>query len=83
MRGVCQRLSPEQFPHIINHAKDGLVLINTGFLPVLEGIWDRVDPGEKFALMHDTPKESVTSLPLAGEYEALPSHATSDSLGLK
>jgi fatty-acyl-CoA synthase len=72
------RLSPEQILHTINHAEDDLILINAEFLPVLEGIWDRVDPGKKLVLMRDTPTEPATSLPLGGEYEVLLSHATPD-----
>jgi fatty-acyl-CoA synthase len=72
------RLSPEQILHTINHADDDVVLVNAEFLSVLEGIWDRVDPGKKLVLMNDTRKEPETSLPLAGEYEALLGNASPD-----
>jgi fatty-acyl-CoA synthase len=72
------RLSPEQILHTINHAEDDLILVNAEFLPVLEGIWDRVDPGKHLVLMGDTADEPATPLKLAGEYEALLSHANPD-----
>jgi fatty-acyl-CoA synthase len=72
------RLSPEQILHTINHAKGDMILVNAEFLPVLEGIWDRVDAGKTLVLLHDTATVPATSLPLAGEYEALLSHASPD-----
>jgi fatty-acyl-CoA synthase len=72
------RLSPEQILHTINHAEDDMILVNAEFLPVLEGIWDRVDAGKQLVLLHDTATVPATSLPLAGEYEALLSHASPD-----
>jgi fatty-acyl-CoA synthase len=72
------RLSPEQILHTINHAADDMILVNAEFLPVLEGIWDRVDPGKQLVLLNDTGKAPETELALAGEYEVLLSHASPD-----
>jgi fatty-acyl-CoA synthase len=72
------RLSPEQILHTINHAEDDLILVNAEFLPVLEGIWDRVDPGKRLVLLADTTDQPATSLTLAAEYEALLTHASPD-----
>jgi fatty-acyl-CoA synthase len=72
------RLSPEQILHTINHADDGMILVNSEFMPVLEGIWDRVDPGKKLVLLNDAAEAPASTLPLAGEYEALLGHASPD-----
>lgn len=65
------RLSPEQMVYTIGHAEDDLILVNTDFLPLLEQIKGRLDTVEKFILLTDTNETPTTSLPLAGEYEAL------------
>lgn len=65
------RLSPEQILYTINHAEDDFILVNSEFLPILQTIWDRVDPGKKLVLLNDEAAPPTTSLPLAGEYEAL------------
>ena len=68
---VNVRLSPEQILHTINHAEDDVILVNGEFLPILERIWDRVDPGKKLVLLNDAGIAPETSLPLEAEYEAL------------
>ncbi|HEY6098934.1 MAG TPA: AMP-binding protein, partial [Anaeromyxobacter sp.] len=66
------RLSPEQILYTINHAEDDVLLVNREFLPVLEQIWPRVDPGKRLVLLHDgAGAPPATSLPIVGEYEAL------------
>ncbi|HET9596939.1 MAG TPA: fatty acid--CoA ligase [Anaeromyxobacteraceae bacterium] len=68
---VNVRLSPEQILYTINHADDDVLLVNGEFLPVLQQIWPRVDPGKKVVLLHDGASPPGTSLPVAAEYEAL------------
>lgn len=75
---VNVRLSPEQVLHTINHAEDNMILVNAEFLPMLQGIWDRIDSGKKLVLLNDTGKVQDTTLPLAGEYEDLLSRASPD-----
>src|SRR5271157_748626 len=75
---VNVRLSPEQILYTINHADDDVILINGEFLPMLEEIWERVVPGKKLVLMSDSGADVTTSLPLAGEYEALLAAADPD-----
>jgi fatty-acyl-CoA synthase len=75
---VNVRLSPEQILHTINHAEDDVIIINTEFLPVLESIWGRIGPGKKLVLLDETGKEPDTTLPLAGEYEAMLNRASPD-----
>lgn len=65
------RLSPEQMVYTIGHAEDDVILVNTDFLPLLEQIKGRLDTVEKFILLTDGGEAPATSLPLAGEYEAL------------
>jgi fatty-acyl-CoA synthase len=65
------RLSPEQMVYTIGHAEDDVILVNSDFLPLLEQIRGRLDTVEKFILLTDGGEAPATSLPLAGEYEAL------------
>ncbi|HTQ72130.1 MAG TPA: fatty acid--CoA ligase [Acidocella sp.] len=65
------RLSPEQILYTINHAEDDIILVNGEFLPILEKIWERVDPGKTLVLLNDAAVAPATGLPLVGEYEAL------------
>jgi len=65
------RLAPEQILYTINHAEDDVILVNGEFLPLLEQIWDRVEPGKKLVLLDDSGQTPETPLPFAGEYEAL------------
>jgi fatty-acyl-CoA synthase len=64
------RLSPEQMVYTIGHAEDDVILVNADFLPLLEQIRGRLDTVGKFILLTDG-EAPATSLPMAGEYEAL------------
>ncbi len=72
---VNVRLSLEQIVYTINHAEDDVILVNTEFLPVLEELWDRIEPGKKLVLLDDTGHLPPTTLPIDIEYEALLSTA--------
>ena len=65
------RLSPEQMVYTIGHAEDDIILVNEEFLPLLEHIRGRLDTVRSFILLADSGQAAQTSLPLAGEYEAL------------
>lgn len=65
------RLSPEQILYTINHAEDDVLLVNGEFLPLLEKVWERVEPGKKIVLLDDGGTPAGRGLPLAAEYEAL------------
>jgi Acyl-CoA synthetases (AMP-forming)/AMP-acid ligases II len=71
MHTINIRLSPEQMVYTIGHAEDDVILVNSDFLPLLEQIKGRLDTVEKFILLSDTGDAPATTLPLAGEYEAL------------
>src|ERR1700748_622306 len=47
------RLSPEQILYTINHAEDDVILVNSEFLPVLEQVWERVEPVKRLVLLDD------------------------------
>ena len=65
------RLSPEQILYTVNHAEDDVLLVNSDFLPVLEGIKDQFQTVKKIVVMTDAATPPETSLEVAGEYEAL------------
>ena len=65
------RLSPEQMVYTIGHAEDDVILVNADFLPLLEQIRGRLETVEKFILLTDGGEAPATTLPMAGEYEAL------------
>ena len=65
------RLSPEQILYTINHAEDEVILANTEFLPLLQQIWQRVEPGKQLVLLSDGGQRPQTPLPVAAEYEGL------------
>src|SRR5690349_4772978 len=48
------RIAPEQVLYTINHAQDDVILVNTEFLPLLEGIHDKIRPGVKLVLIDDS-----------------------------
>jgi fatty-acyl-CoA synthase len=64
------RLSPEQIAYTIDHAEDDVILVHADFLPILEAIRGRTEQERALVVLVDDAKPS-TSLPLAGEYEAL------------
>lgn len=68
---VNVRLSPEQILYTINHAEDDILLVHGDFLPLLEGIQDRIERPVKVVLLSDDGHAAVTSLTVGGEYEAL------------
>ncbi len=65
------RLSPEQILYTIDHAEDDILLVNAEFLPILEQIRGRMDTVKGFVLLNDEPTLPVSTIPFAGEYEAL------------
>ncbi len=65
------RLSPEQILYTIDHAEDDVLLVNAEFVPILEQIRGRIDTVKSFVLLNDDPAPPTTTIPFAGEYEAL------------
>ncbi len=65
------RLTPEQVLYTINHAEDDFLLVHTDFLPMLEGIKDRIERASRIVVLSDDGNVPATSLEIAAEYEAL------------
>lgn len=65
------RLSPEQILYTIDHAEDDVLLVNAEFLPILEQIRGRMDTVKNFVLLNDEAVTPLSTIPFAGEYEAL------------
>ena len=65
------RLSAEQLAYTINHARDDFILINADFLPMLEAVWDQIEPGKRLILTSDGAPLHSTRLPIEAEYESL------------
>ena len=75
---VNVRLSADQLVYTINHAEDDVILVNADFVPALEGIWSKIDPGKRLVLLTDERDRPQTTLSLEGEYEELLALASPD-----
>ncbi len=71
LQTVNIRLNPEQILYTLNHARPKVVLVNAEFLPVLEGIADRIESVEKYVLISDEPHAAQSVVPFDCEYEIL------------
>lgn len=73
LQTVNVRLNPEQILYTLNHAEADVVLVNSEFLPLLATLAGQLSRVKTFVLLHDddTAAAPETTLPLAGEYEAL------------
>ncbi len=65
------RLFPEQLIYIINHAEDKAILLDTTFIPILEGIANEIKAVKHFIIMTDAKNMPETSLPNVHCYEDL------------
>lgn len=65
------RLSPEHIIHIINHAKDKVLLFDEDLLPLIEKIAPKLPTVEAFILMSDTNKLPSTTIQPIYSYEEL------------
>jgi fatty-acyl-CoA synthase len=68
---VNVRLSPEQILYTINDAEDDVLFVHADFLPMLEGIKDRIERVRSIILLSDDGQVPAATFDLAGEYEAL------------
>ncbi len=64
------RLPPAHLAHIINHAEDRVLLVDSDLVPLLEPIAAELRTVEHYIVMHDGPADP-TALPRAASYEAL------------
>lgn len=68
---INYRLSHEQVLYTINHAEDKVILVHRDFLPILEGIADKITTVKKYIVLTDDGAIPATPLSFAGEYESL------------
>ncbi|MGV2836367.1 fatty acid--CoA ligase, partial [Pseudomonas shirazensis] len=71
------RLSPEQILYTMNHAEDRLVLVNSDFIGLYQGIAGQLTTVEKTLLLTDGPDKRAELPNLVGEYEQLLAAASS------
>jgi fatty-acyl-CoA synthase len=71
LQTVNVRLNPEQILYTLNHARPKVVLINAEFLPIIEGIKDRIESVEKYVLISDGSFAQQSVIPFECEYEIL------------
>jgi fatty-acyl-CoA synthase len=71
LQTVNVRLSPEQIAHTINHAGSSVLLVNDEFVPMLEGIRNKLPSVKQLVLMSDRAAPQAGGLTFEGEYEDL------------
>ncbi|MEQ9152180.1 MAG: 3-(methylthio)propionyl-CoA ligase [Parvibaculum sp.] len=75
MGAVCHTLNPrlfaEQLVYIINHAEDKLVFLDLTFVPILEGIADKLPKVKAYVIMTDKAHMPETKLPNALCFEEI------------
>lgn len=75
---VNVRLSPQQIAYTLNDSEAEVVLAHADFIPVLERIQPELKYVRQVVVLADGQTAPATTLPLAGEYEALVEQASSD-----
>lgn len=68
---VNVRLAPEQILYTMEHAEDVFVIVHEEFVPLLEPLAEKLPQVRGYLLCQEAPKDLDTTLPLAGEFEAL------------
>jgi len=71
LQTVNVRLAPEQMLYTLNHAKAEVLIVNSEFLPMVEGMRDKLDSVKAVVLIHDDASFPTSQVAFAGEYEAL------------
>jgi fatty-acyl-CoA synthase len=66
---VNPRLFPEQIAWIVNHAEDRVMMIDTTFLPLVEGLAATLKPIERYVVLVDAAQMPATALRNAVPYE--------------
>jgi fatty-acyl-CoA synthase len=64
-------LPPEQLLYSLNDTGATTLLLNVDFLPLIEPLASRLPKVSRYILLNDRPVLPTTTLPVAGEYEAL------------
>ncbi|MFM0500211.1 fatty acid--CoA ligase [Paraburkholderia caffeinilytica] len=73
---VNVRTSPQQIAYALNDSKAEVVLVHADFLPVLEQIQAELEYVRQVVVLSDGNPLTSTTLPVAGEYEALLAQAS-------
>ncbi len=72
---VCHTINPrlfaEQIEYIVNHAEDRVLCLDPMFVPLIEGMLDRIGCVEHFVILTDAAHMPETTLPGAVCYETL------------
>jgi fatty-acyl-CoA synthase len=71
LQTVNWRLSPEQVVYTINHAEAKAVIVNSTFLPLLQGIRDKLTTVKTVILIAEDGGKPETPLALDADYEEL------------
>src|SRR6476620_12152719 len=71
LQTVNVRLSPEQVAYTINHAGASTLLVNDGFVGLLEGIKPQLAKVKTLIVMSDRPAPQTGSLSFVGDFENL------------
>ena len=71
LQTVNWRLSPEQVVYTINHAEAKAVIVNSTFLPLLQGIRDKLTTVKTVILIAEDGRKPETALALDADYEEL------------
>ncbi|PZR95945.1 MAG: long-chain fatty acid--CoA ligase [Stutzerimonas stutzeri] len=66
---VNPRLFPEQIAQLINHAEDRLLFLDLTFVPLMEGLQDKLSSVERYIVLTDAAHMPETSLRNAIAYE--------------
>jgi len=75
---VNPRLFPEQIAWIVNHAEDRILFTDLTFLPLLEGLQDKLPTIERFVVLTDAAHLPATKLRNAVPYEEWLAEADGD-----
>jgi fatty-acyl-CoA synthase len=75
---VNVRLSPEQILYTLNHSRARALLVNSEFLPLLQGMADKLETVDVFVLLDDAEPPHELPSGFVGEYEALLAAASPD-----
>ncbi|MCP5426344.1 MAG: fatty acid--CoA ligase [Gammaproteobacteria bacterium] len=71
LQTVNVRLNPDQILYTLNHTRPKLLLLNAEFLPLIEGLKDRLETIEQFVLISDEDAPSSATISFVEEYEQL------------
>ncbi|MEM8789441.1 MAG: long-chain-fatty-acid--CoA ligase [Pseudomonadota bacterium] len=63
------RLFADQLVYVINHARDKVLFVDHDLVPIIEGIWDRLETVRHIIVMTDAAHMPDTKLPDARIYE--------------